>query len=166
MSLPIHIRTAAVADIPAIVALFGQIDDLHSAGVPYAFRGSSAVPRSAQQIEAMISGPNTTMLVATGDERVLGHVGAELVTVPADRLPLVPRRFVLAHDLIVDASARERGVGSALMAALERWARGRDAESVELNVWTFNQNALRLYEQLGYETQMRKLRRVLPRHEP
>jgi len=141
--------------------MFGQIDDLHSAGVPYAFRGSSALPRSVERIDEMISGPNTTMLVAADDERVLGHVGVELVTVPPDRTPLVARRFALVHDLIVTADAREHGIGSALMAAVERWAGERDAESVELTVWTFNQNALRLYERLGYETQMRRLRRVL-----
>jgi ribosomal protein S18 acetylase RimI-like enzyme len=161
MSLPFHVRTASTADIPAIIALFGQIDDRHSAGVPYAFRGSSALPRPAPPIEQMIAGPSTTMLVAARGERVLAHVGVELVTISSDRMPLVPRRFGLVHDLIVDADAREQGIGSALMAALERWVRDRGGEAVELTVWTFNEPAQHLYERCGYTTVMRRMRRPL-----
>jgi ribosomal protein S18 acetylase RimI-like enzyme len=161
MSLAFDIRTARVGDIPAIVELFGPIDELHSAAAPYTFRGSSAVPRSAQRIEELIAGPGTTILVAAAGERVLGQVGVEIVTIAADRMPFVPRRYGLVNDLMVTADAQRRGIGSALMAAAERWSIGEGVDAVELTVWEFNQNALRLYERLGYATQTRRLRRVL-----
>jgi ribosomal protein S18 acetylase RimI-like enzyme len=161
MSLAFDIRTARVADIPAIVELFGPIDELHSAGAPYAFRGSAAVPRSAQRIEELIAGPGTTILVAAAGERVLGQVGIEIVTISADRMPFVPRRYALVNDLMVASDAQRRGIGGALMTAAERWSIGQGVDAVELTVWEFNQNALHLYERLGYATQMRRLRRVL-----
>jgi len=164
MSLPFDIRTAVVADIPAIIELFGPIDALHTAGAPYAFRGSSAIPRAAQRIEELIAGPNTTILVAAVDERVVGQVGIEIVVI-ADRMPFVPRQYGLVQDLMVAASARERGIGSALMAAAEHWVTAQGVEAMELNVWAFNESALRLYERLGYATQMRRLRRVLAQGE-
>jgi ribosomal protein S18 acetylase RimI-like enzyme len=160
MSLSFHIRTAGAPDIPAIIELFGPIDELHSAGAPYAFRGSAALPRAAEPIEQAIAGPHTTILVAVTGERVIGQVGAEIVTAP-DRMPLVPRRFALVHDLMVAPDARERGVGSALMKAIETWAGEQGVDAVELTVWSFNENAQRLYERLGYATQFRRLRRVI-----
>ena len=48
-----------------------------------------------------------------------------------------------------------------MIAAAERWVTVQGVAAVELNVWAFNENALRLYERLGYATQMRRLRRVL-----
>ena len=163
MSSPFDIRTATASDIPVIVELFGILDDLHTAGVPWAFRGSSAVPRSAQSISELIAGPRSTILVAVGDQgqRVLGHVVVEIVSTPEDKLPHVHRTLGLVHDLIVVADQRRRGIGRALVAAGERWVADRGVTSVELTVWAFNDDALRLYETLGYATQQRRLRRVL-----
>lgn len=160
MSSPLQIRTAAAIDIPAIVELFGTIDDFHSAGVPYAFRGSSAVPRLAQEIEALIAGPDTTILVAELGGRVVGHLTLEIVSV-ADRMPFVPRAYGLVRDLVVASDTREQGVGSALMAEAERWVAGRGLDAVELTVWSFNVEAIRLYERLGYSTALLRMRRVI-----
>jgi diamine N-acetyltransferase len=168
MALAFHIRAARGDDIPAIVALFGIVDDLHTAAVPWAFRGSSAVPRSsagnagsAPSIEELIAGPRTAILVAVAADRVVGHLVVELMTIPSDRPPHVARSFAVIHDLIVAPEARRQGIGRELIAEAERWAKERGVSAVELTVWSFNEDALRLYEELGYETQLRRLRRVI-----
>lgn len=168
VSLTFHIRAAQGDDIPAIVTLFGIVDDLHTAAVPWAFRGSSAVPRNAagnagsgHSIDDLIAGPLTTILVAVAAERVVGHVVIELTSVPPDRPPHVARSFAVVHDLIVAPEARRQGIGRELIAEAERWAKQRGVSAVELTVWSFNEDALRLYEKLGYETQVRRLRRVI-----
>ena len=45
---------------------------------------------------------------------------------------------------------RGRGIGTALMAAAEDWARGRGLDVLELDVATPNEGGRRLYERLGY----------------
>ena len=160
MSSLLQVRTAAAGDIPAIIGLFGEIDDFHTAAVPWAFRGSSSNPRSPAQVAAMIDGQDTTILVAVARERVVGHVGIELVTT-RDEMPLVVRTYGLVRDLVVASDARKRGVGSALMHAVEDWVAARGADAVELTVWSFNEDAQRLYEQLGYATQLKRMRRVI-----
>jgi ribosomal protein S18 acetylase RimI-like enzyme len=47
------------------------------------------------------------------------------------------------------------------MAAAERWAAERGLSEIELSVWEFNQSALAFYQELGYVTERRKMRRVL-----
>ena len=37
------------------------------------------------------------------------------------------------------------------MKGAENWAAARGAADVRLNVWTFNEDAVRLYRDLGYE---------------
>lgn len=41
--------------------------------------------------------------------------------------------------------------------AAEAWARQRGAPDIRLNVWAFNQRALALYEELGYEVRSQVL---------
>lgn len=48
---------------------------------------------------------------------------------------------------------RRQGIGSALMRYAEDWARAKGDRQIGLQVFQFNQPALNLYQQLGYETQ-------------
>jgi len=53
-------------------------------------------------------------------------------------------------SLWVDPRFRGRGVGSALVAAVEEWARGQHLNQVVLWVTEVNRTAERLYEHLGF----------------
>jgi GNAT superfamily N-acetyltransferase len=52
--------------------------------------------------------------------------------------------------LAVSENAEGRGVGSALLAAAEDWARGRGARKLTLNVFEGNRRARALYERRGF----------------
>jgi ribosomal protein S18 acetylase RimI-like enzyme len=53
-------------------------------------------------------------------------------------------------DVAVAPGGEGRGVGRALMAAGEEWARGRGYRLLTLNVFARNERARRLYERLGF----------------
>lgn len=65
--------------------------------------------------------------------------------------------------LVVAAEARSRGIGAALMAAGEAWARGRGLGEMVLRSNVIRERAHDFYRKLGYEEQKRqvKLRRKL-----
>lgn len=52
--------------------------------------------------------------------------------------------------LAVDKAAEGRGVGSALLAASEQWARDRDSDRLTLSALVTNARARGLYERRGY----------------
>jgi GNAT superfamily N-acetyltransferase len=53
-------------------------------------------------------------------------------------------------DVVVARAARGRGVGAALLAAGEQWARRRGYRLLSLNVFVDNTEARALYERSGY----------------
>ncbi len=63
---------------------------------------------------------------------------------------LQPIRTARVNSVCVDPSCRGHGLGTLLMAAAESWAMGQGAVDIQVVVWAFNKNALRLYEELGY----------------
>lgn len=79
-------------------------------------------------------------LVVDAEDRVLACVGAA---------PLEDGTVELKR-LYVAAAARRRGLGAALVATVERWARARGAERVVLWSDTRFGAAHRLYTRLGY----------------
>jgi len=93
---------------------------------------------------------------ATPEARVVvaEHDGALLGFIAVHALP----RF--EHDdwivrilaLVVDAGARERGVGRALMAEAERIGRDLGAAFIELTAGHHRPEARHLYETLGYDS--------------
>jgi ribosomal protein S18 acetylase RimI-like enzyme len=59
-------------------------------------------------------------------------------------------RVARLYSIASKPEARGKGVGSALIAAVEGAARARRCESLRLEVRTDNETAMRLYERLGY----------------
>jgi uncharacterized membrane protein len=52
------------------------------------------------------------------------------------------------------------------VAAVEEWARCQSATEVHLNVWTFNEAAVRLYADIGYAPRTQLMVKRLPSLEP
>lgn len=59
--------------------------------------------------------------------------------------------------IAVTKAAEGKGVGRALLAHADRWARERGHQRISLSVFEGNQRAQRLYERAGYTTEMRRL---------
>jgi RimJ/RimL family protein N-acetyltransferase len=60
-------------------------------------------------------------------------------------------RHVADVGLMVSRSYRRRGVGRALLGASVDWARRHDVRKLELHVFPYNEAAIALYEQFGFE---------------
>lgn len=129
----ITLRSAQPADAPAIAALFTD----------------EGYPAGPSDIVARLESFDTSesrVVVAEHDDTILGFIAVHAMA-----------RF--EHDdwilrilaLVVDAGARERGVGRALMAEAERIGLELGAAFVELTAGHHRPEARQLYESLGYD---------------
>ena len=84
---------------------------------------------------------------------VVEHEGALLGFIALHALPRFEHddRILRILALVVDAGARERGVGHRLMAEAERVAGELGAAFVEVTAGHHRPDARRLYESLGYD---------------
>lgn len=127
-------RQANAADAPAIAALFTD-------------EGYPAGPSDIKARLARFDAPASRVVIAEYDGVILGFIAAHAL----------PR---FEHDdwilrvlaLVVDAGARERGVGRALMAEAERFGREVGATFVEVTAGHHRPEARHLYESLGYDS--------------
>jgi cation diffusion facilitator family transporter len=106
---------------------------------------SSAPAPSPEQVEAIVGSPATVLFVArTGDGSPI--VGS--LTLAVFRIPTGLRAWI--EDVVVDTSARGRGVGSALVQAAVERARREGCRSVDLTSRPSREDANRLYQRLGF----------------
>jgi ribosomal protein S18 acetylase RimI-like enzyme len=130
----ISFRPAGVTDAPAIAALFTD-------------EGYPAGPSDIRARLAHFDSPGSRVVIAEHEGAILGFVAVHAM----------PR---FEHDdgilrilaLVVDAGARERGVGRALMAEAERIGSEVGAAFVELTAGHHRPEARHLYESLGYDS--------------
>ena len=94
---------------------------------------------------------HAAVLVAETADGIVGRLSISRDPHPASR-------HVADLGLMVAQGFRRRGVGRALMVAAEDWARGVGVRKIELHVFPYNEPAIALYEDLGYERE--GLRRV------
>jgi ribosomal protein S18 acetylase RimI-like enzyme len=94
-------------------------------------------------------GEGAVFFIAEGDEGALGYAFARRRSAPES---LAIERLLEIETVVVLPEARGAGIGTALMDAVEKWARERRIEHLSVAVRTANEGARRLYERRGFRS--------------
>lgn len=103
----------------------------------------SAPPVEAYDLESIVAAPDTTLFVARTDAGIVGTL-----TLVLFRSPSGARGWI--EDVVVDADARGRGVGEALVGAAIALARKANSRTVDLTSNPKREGANRLYVRCGF----------------
>jgi len=127
------IRPADTSDAEAIAALFTD-------------EGYPAGPSDIVERLARFGSEHSRVVIAEHEGTLLGFIA----------LHALPRfehddRILRVLALVVDAGARERGVGHRLMTEAERIARELGAAFIEVTAGHHRPEAYRFYESMGYD---------------
>ena len=87
--------------------------------------------------------PNAAVFVAEDEGAIVGRLSVARDQHPASK-------HVADLGLMVAASHRRRGIGTALLDAAVVWARGSEVRKLELHVFPWNRAAISLYERYGF----------------
>jgi ribosomal protein S18 acetylase RimI-like enzyme len=145
----IIVRPGTVEDYPDARAVIVEAFAFHQHQAPEFFRATDDPPPSRAAIEELLRDGQGAWFLAEQDGQIVGYVTVHLPPAP-DESFLVPEVRAHVEGLGVLAAWRRRGIGRQLMEAAQQWAGERGARRVTLNIWSFNDEALRLYESLGY----------------
>ena len=122
---------------------------------------SSATALTRETLTDIIAAPHNTVLLAR-DPSAGGQIVGTL-TLVIFRIPTAMRAWI--EDVVVDSSARGRGVGEALTLAAVKLAKERGARTVDLTSRRSRQAAHRLYEKAGFHVRDTSVYRFGPRPE-
>jgi len=154
--LPIRVRQANLRDYEELCSLFDDLDEIHRQARPDMFQPFPPPARTREQIAHWLAQPESTVLVAQGEDGVVGLV-VLLTRAPSGFAGAVPRKVIEVDNLVVRADQRGRRVGRRLLAAAVEWSRQRRATHVEVAVHDFNRDARRFYESFGFSSSIDRL---------
>ena len=107
---------------------------------------TTAAPPDRQALLDIIAAPSNTVLLArdsSNSERIVGAL-----TLVMFRIPTALRAWI--EDVVVESTARGRGVGEALTEEAIRIAQSRGARTIDLTSRRSRAAAHRLYEKVGF----------------
>lgn len=89
--------------------------------------------------------------IATENDKVVGVIMGIVGTYDAyDYLDYkCPKRGVIT-ELVVSKDARGKGIGASLMEAIEAYFKSINCEYIMLEVFAYNENAIKFYDKIGY----------------
>ncbi|UPW85208.1 GNAT family N-acetyltransferase [Lysinibacillus sp. Ag94] len=105
----------------------------------------------------LIGNEVSDILIAKEDEIVVGFAVISVETSPPFE-SLVPRKYAYIHDFGVKAELQRKGIGKILFTACITWAKEREVNSIELNVWEFNTKAIEFYKHFEMNSVSRKMK--------
>ena len=86
---------------------------------------------------------------------VVGGYRGEVFVIPEER------HYAYIFELFVVEAMRGKGIGRALIAACEEWAKTKDFKTILIGVLAGNTNAARLYRNAGYANYAIELKKYL-----
>ena len=107
-----------------------------------------------ERLEAIVADPSVTLLIARDGARIVGTATVIVYTTPF----WIKARL---DEVVVDESARGKGVGAALVAACVDIAREKGAQVAELQSGVLRDAANRLYKRMGFELRESNLYRLV-----
>ena len=104
---------------------------------------TSAAPPDLAAVQRIVGSQATTLLAARADGKIVGFLALVMFPIPTGF-----RAWI--EDVIVDQSARGRGVGEALTKKALELAEAAGARTVDLTTRPHREAAGRLYERVGF----------------
>lgn len=145
------IRRAETRDIPSVMLLLNEVNELHRQSRPDIFR--SGTKYSADELRDIFADEERPVFVAVsaedddfGDD-VFGYVFLIVEHQGGGNRAEIKTLYI--DDLCVDMARRRLGIGTALFERAVEYAKETGCYNVTLNVWRGNSDALAFYEALG-----------------
>ncbi len=152
------IRKAEERDIPGIVKLLYQVQDVHAQKRPDIFK-LGARKYTDEQLSKIIDTTSVFVAEENGTGRILGHAFCVLYLHTDNNTPNYSNLYI--DDLCVDEAARGSHIGKALYDYVISCARREGCYNVTLNVWSCNENAMGFYKAMGMDVQKIGMEKIL-----
>ncbi|MFM8999234.1 MAG: N-acetyltransferase family protein [Actinomycetota bacterium] len=140
-----EVRQALREDVPALVALFQELDRMQSDWRVFTPR-PGFYDQVGEKYREALGSPDSLLLVAEHEGEVVGMAYGE-VSQPSR---FSDERALELSGVVVRAGYRGRGVGRELVRGAARFAQERTVSWIELKTFAPNRGAMSFWEELGF----------------
>lgn len=146
--MPITVRQMTVEDYEVAAPMMMGIQNVHAKSRPDQFVLCGSISR--ENFEKVIK--DSYAFLAEADGKAAGYCLLKEKHLDGKEGITTSHSLAFVDDLFVKEEFRRQGIGELLMQTMLAKAKERKLEHFELKVWCFNQEAIHLYEKLGFRS--------------
>lgn len=150
------IRLVREEDLKEVNKIRQQVFNLHVNALPHIFKVVWDEKKEFDFLQTILQDENVLLYVFESDGEIAGYAQIEKRE-KLDRGAKSPRRWCHLSDFGVTQKERSKGVGTEFLRLIEKELKALGFSKLELNVWEFNQGAMRFYERNGFYTLKRSM---------
>ncbi len=153
------IREGELKDRASLDELFREELEYHKSLMSDIFKIPEIVV-SEKWLESILNDNEIYLVVSEYNEKIVGAILYKIVRNPEDTL-LNERIFGYIEEMIVSEAFRGKGIGKKLMDYAIKDFQTKNLKEVEIDVWENNEIGLRFYEQQGFRTIRRRMKKEI-----
>ncbi|MBQ6926494.1 MAG: GNAT family N-acetyltransferase [Kiritimatiellae bacterium] len=155
-----NIRRARSSDMPRLLELLRQVNNVHADGRPDLFK-HDRTKYTADELETLVTDDAKPIFVSVDDNGlVLGYAFCRFEVEKGDG-NLVPGKDLYIDDICFDENFRGRGLAKELFAWVEDFARKEGCRRITLHVWECNPIAAAFYAGRGMKSYFTALEKTI-----
>lgn len=140
------IRKLEKTDFSTLKELFGQLYQIHYYNRPDIFTPNQ--PINEKYFDEILNSTVKHCFVYEKEGKLIGAIlYKEFETENYDSLK--PRKFFKIYDIVVKQEFRRQGYGTKLFEFVKEQAKTNDVDSIEVEAWAFNDEAINFYKKLN-----------------
>ena len=154
----IIIRKAVWEDMDNILTIKQQAHDIYVDERPDVYKDSDTL-YTEDFLLSFFENEDKVIFVALLDDEIVSFCFLECMKVT---LPMmVERKYAYIHDFAVLEKYRRQGIASKMMSYIEEYAVAHGATSIELAVHLFSEDAITMYEKIGFSPRAKRMEKDL-----
>ncbi len=150
----IFIRPARSSDLPAVIALWRELQDINASFDPRLKLSEGAADWFIGYLGEQLDNPQVAVLVAEYEKTVVGYTFGQIMRRPT----LASGDCGYVADVCVRDGWRGRGIGRQLYERLRAWFLAHGLAAIEVQVVRANPASQAFWRKMGYTEFLRTLR--------
>jgi diamine N-acetyltransferase len=152
--LEMHFREATRNDYEIVHQLQKQVHEIHTKERPDHYKMADTT-LDKEYFNNLIDEENTKVFILEDDQ----PIAYTIITIKnTKKIPIIiPKKVVYMNDFGVDIKYRGKGLGKVFFEKILEFAKNIEADSLELGVYEFNENAIKFYESMNLKTKIRQM---------
>lgn len=147
------VRYATREELERVNELRKIVNEVHCNGRPDIFKDGFCKELQGF-VYTLWEGDSSDVIIALRDNKICGYACVDYVEKPESPYNLA-RKFYHINEFGVDEKYRRQGVATELIDFIKKEAVDKNFDKIELDMWEFNDGALKFYESVGFVTYRR-----------
>ena len=152
------IREACLSDSNSMDILENQVFHMHLNARPDLIKPEK--PFNKEYFESCLDDEDIKIFVFEENREILGYIITRKWEYNNHHM-YYDMVILDINNMCVDEKARDKGIGRQLFNRAKEYAKEIGAAKIELSVWSFNESALKFYEQLGMKERISRMEFII-----